>query len=202
MTDDSSINFWTWFFFIFSPFFAIFDDFFKVPKLTMNFQLSHNRSIKEVGEFGQSLIHVWTFLPTLIHEVRASPINPGGHLQVNCPVNPWGIQIALGPQGLGLHGSGLSTHFWFWQMYPVLQSGSTVHSGPHPVMVSGFGTSPAKHRQIGFPSLLAMHIVPGPQGLGSQGSGFKTHLQWSQQFIFYNFSKRSCIIHRPKSPTT
>ena len=117
------------------------------------------------------------FLPTLIHEVRASPINPGGHLQVNCPVNPWGIQIALGPQGLGLHGSGLSTHFWFWQMYPVLQSGSTVHSGPQPVMVSGLGTSPAKHRQIGFPSLLAMHIVPGPQGLGSQGSGFKTHLQ-------------------------
>ena len=120
------------------------------------------------------------FLPTLIHEVRASPMNPGGHLQVNCPVNPWGIQIALGPQGLGLHGSGLSTHFWFWQMYPVLQSGSTVHSGPQPVMVSGLGTSPAKHRQIGFPSLLAMHIVPGPQGLGSQGSGLKTHLQWSQ----------------------
>ena len=160
----------------------------------MNFRLSHNRSIKEVGEFGQSLIHVWTFLPTFIHEVRASPINPGGHLQVNCPVNPWGIQIALGPQGLGLHGSGLSTHFWFWQMYPVLQSGSTVHSGPQPVMVSGLGTSPAKHRQIGFPSLLAMHIVPGPQGLGSQGSGFKTHLQWSQKFNFYNFSKRSCII--------
>ena len=126
------------------------------------------------------LEHTYVYF-TLIQEVLASPMNPGGHLHVNCPVNPWGIQIALGPQGLGLHGSGLSTHFWFWQIYPVLQSGSTVHSGPHPVMVSGLGTSPAKHRQIGFPSLLAIHIVPGPQGLGSQGSGFKTHLKkWLQ----------------------
>ena len=53
----------------------------------------------------------------------------------------------------------------------------TVHSGPHPVIVSGLGTKPFKHLQIGFPSLLAMHMVPGPQGLGSQGSGFKTHLE-------------------------
>ena len=51
------------------------------------------------------------------------------------------------------------------------------HSGPHPVIVSGWGTSFPKHLQIGFPSLLAMHMVPGPQGLGSQGSGFKTHLE-------------------------
>ena len=53
----------------------------------------------------------------------------------------------------------------------------TVHSGPQPVIVSGLGTRPFKHLQIGFPSLLAMHMVPGPQGLGSQGSGFKTHLE-------------------------
>ena len=53
---------------------------------------------------------------TLVHETLASPMNPEGHLHVNCPVRPTGSQIALGPQGLGLQGSGLSTHFWFLQM--------------------------------------------------------------------------------------
>ena len=53
----------------------------------------------------------------------------------------------------------------------------TVHSGPQPVIVSGLGTRPFKHLQIGFPILLVMHMVPGPQGLGSQGSGLNTHLE-------------------------
>ena len=37
-------------------------------------------------------------------------------------------------------------------------------------MVSGLGTSPGRHLQMGLPSLLAVQVVPGPQGLGSQGS--------------------------------
>ena len=36
-------------------------------------------------------------------------------------------------------------------------------------MVSGFGTSPGRHRQMGLPSLLGVQEVPGPQGLGWQG---------------------------------
>ena len=52
----------------------------------------------------------------------------------------------------------------------------TVHSGPHPVIVSGWGTSLPRHLQIGFPNLFAMHMVPGPQGDGLQGSGFSMHL--------------------------
>ena len=53
----------------------------------------------------------------------------------------------------------------------------TVHSGPQPVMVSGLGTNFPKQRQIGFPNLLAIHIVPGPHGDGLQGSGFSMHLK-------------------------
>ena len=39
-----------------------------------------------------------------------------------------------------------------------------------PVMVSGLGTRPGRHLQMGLPSLLAVQVVPGPQGVGSQGS--------------------------------
>ena len=52
----------------------------------------------------------------------------------------------------------------------------TVHSGPHPVIVSGLGTNFPRHLQIGFPNLLAIHMVPGPQGDGLHGSGFSIHL--------------------------
>ena len=62
----------------------------------------------------------------------------------------------------------------------------TVHSGPHPVMVSGFGTSFPRQRQIGFPNLLAMHIVPGPQGDGLHGSGFSMHLK---HYFHHNITK-------------
>lgn len=104
--------------------------------------------------------------------------------QVFDPGGPSGVLIAPAPQGVGLHGSGSSTHFWLSQIYPVLQSGSIVHSGPQPVMVSGLGIKPAKHRQMGFPSWFSTHIVPGPHGLGSQGSGLKTHLsQRKTQFL-------------------
>ena len=34
--------------------------------------------------------------------------------------------------------------------------------------------------QIAFPSGLTVQTAPGPQGLGSQGSGFSTHLWLSQ----------------------
>ncbi len=55
------------------------------------------------------------------------------------------MHVAPGPHGDGLHGSGFSMHRWFWQTYPVLQSGSRTHSGPQPVMVSGLGTRPGSH---------------------------------------------------------
>ena len=58
------------------------------------------------------------------------------------------MQVAPGPQGDGLQGSGLSTQRWFWQTNPVRQSGSTTHSGPQPVMVSGLGTNPGSHLNI------------------------------------------------------
>ena len=58
------------------------------------------------------------------------------------------MQMVPGPQGEGLQGSGFSTHFWFSQTNPVLQSGSRTHSGPHPVMVSGFGIRPGSHLKI------------------------------------------------------
>ena len=45
-------------------------------------------------------------------------------------------------------------------------------------MVSGLGTSPGRHLQMGLPWLLAEQVVPGPQGLGSQGSGLSTQ-RWS-----------------------
>ena len=81
--------------------------------------------------------------------------------------------------------------------FKTLYAKLTVHSGPHPVIVSGLGTRPFKHLQIGFPSLLAMHMVPGPQGLGSQGSGFKTHLEE----VVVKKNKKMClsIIYFPKS---
>ncbi len=58
------------------------------------------------------------------------------------------IQVAPGPHGDGLHGSGFSTQRWFWQTKPVRQSGSWTHSGPQPVMVSGFGTNPGSHLKL------------------------------------------------------
>ena len=45
-----------------------------------------------------------------------------------------------------------------------------------PVIVSGLGTSPGRHLQIGLPSMLAVQVVPGPHGLGLHGSGFSIHL--------------------------
>lgn len=96
-------------------------------------------------------------------------ISPARHLQIGLP-SLLGVQVVPGPQGDGLHGSGFSTHFWSRHTNPYLQSGSTTHSGPQPVMVSGLGISPGKHLQIGFPSLFGVHVVPGPHGDGLQGS--------------------------------
>ena len=39
----------------------------------------------------------------------------------------------------------INTYFWLVQTKPVLQSGSTIHSGLHPVIVSGLGISPGSH---------------------------------------------------------
>jgi hypothetical protein len=44
-----------------------------------------------------------------------------------------------------------------------------VHSGPHPVMVSGLAISPGRQLQMAFPPPLVLHVVPGPQGVGTQG---------------------------------
>jgi len=94
---------------------------------------------------------------------------PGSHLQIGLPTLLT-IQTAPGPQGEGLHGSGFSMQRLFWQTKPERQSGSTTHSGPHPVIVSGLGMSPSWHRQMGLPNGLGEHVVPGPQGEGLQGS--------------------------------
>ena len=96
-------------------------------------------------------------------------MSPSIHLHMGLPC-ALGVQVVPGPQGYGLHGSGFSTHRWLLQTKPYLQSGSIVHSGPHPVIVSGLGMSPALHLQIGLPSLLGVQVVPGPHGLGLQGS--------------------------------
>ena len=56
-----------------------------------------------------------------------------------------------------------------YNMYVYLQSGSRVHSGPHPVMVSGLGISPGWQLQIAFPIELTVQVVPGPHGDGWQG---------------------------------
>ena len=52
--------------------------------------------------------------------------------------------------------------------------------GPQPVMVSGFGTSPGRQLQTGFPSRLSTQVVPGPQGEGLHGSGRGTQAFWMQ----------------------
>lgn len=61
------------------------------------------------------------------------------------------MHSVLGPHGEGWQGSGLGTHLWLWHTLPCWQSGSRVHSGPQPVMVSGLGISPGSHRQMGLP---------------------------------------------------
>ena len=50
-----------------------------------------------------------------------------------------------------------------------LHSGSIVHSGPHPVIVSGLGISPGRQLQMAFPATLMVQAVPWPQGVGTQG---------------------------------
>ena len=63
-------------------------------------------------------------------------------------------------------------------------------------MASGLGIKPAKHRQMGFPMSL-IHMVPGPQGLGSQAFGLKTEKEKKIRFqndfftifIIYNCSR-------------
>lgn len=93
--------------------------------------------------------HSWSYSHSpFLQETNGSPWNPAGHLHV--AVLPVGMHSALGPHGLGLHGSGFSLH---------------------PVMVSGMGTYPAMHLHTGFPSLLTSHLVLGPHGLGKHGSG-------------------------------
>ena len=90
------------------------------------------------------------------------------------------MHSVLGPQGLGSQGSGFSMHLWFWQTNPDWQSGSLTHSGPQPVIVSGLGIRPGSHLQIGLPAKFAVQMAPGPQGLGTQGSGLTTHFWFLQ----------------------
>ena len=90
------------------------------------------------------------------------------YLQIALP-NPFVVQTAPGPHGVGSHGSGFSMHLWFKQTSPYWQSGSLTHSGPHPVMVSGFGIMPGTQLQMALPTLLTVQMVLGPQGEGWQG---------------------------------
>ena len=90
------------------------------------------------------------------------------YLQIALPI-PFVMQTAPGPHGLGSHGSGFSAHRWFKQTSPYWQSGSLTHSGPHPVMVSGFGIMPGTQLQMALPTLLTVQMVLGPQGEGWQG---------------------------------
>ena len=99
-------------------------------------------------------------------------IRPGSHLQMGLAYRLpclGAVHLAPGPQGEGLQGSGSSTHLWFKQTYPLEQSGSLVHSGPHPVMVSGLGIRPGSQLQMALPTLLTVQMAPGPQGVGTQG---------------------------------
>ena len=47
-------------------------------------------------------------------------------------------------------------------------------------MVSGLGIKPGSHLQIGLPLGPTVQMAPGPQGLGSQGSGLGIHFCCSQ----------------------
>ena len=69
------------------------------------------------------------------------------------------MQMVPGPQGDGLQGSGFSTQCWFWQTKPVRQSGSTTHSGPHPVIVSGLGIKPGSHLKFKRIILSNLHVL-------------------------------------------
>ena len=96
-------------------------------------------------------------------------IRPGSQVQMALPAG-FTLHLAPGPQGLGWQGSGLAAHLFALQTKPILQSGSMTHSGLQPVIVSGFGVNPGTHLHSGFPSLLIVQVVPGPQGVGLQGS--------------------------------
>lgn len=96
-------------------------------------------------------------------------MRPGIQVQIGFP-SWFGVHVVPGPHGDGLQGSGFSTHLDSLQINPYLQSGSTTHSGPQPVIVSGLGISPGRQVQMGFPSLFGVHVVPGPHGEGLQGS--------------------------------
>ena len=74
--------------------------------------------------------------------VRPLPTVPAGQLQ-DPPSH-----TAPGPHGLGSHGSGRSTQrrsLLQMKSPRYRQSGSTSHSGPQPVIVSGWGTRPGRH---------------------------------------------------------
>ena len=47
------------------------------------------------------------------------------------------------------------------------------------IVLPGLGTRPGRHLQMGLPWALAVQEVPGPQGLGWQGSGRSTQ-RWSR----------------------
>lgn len=81
----------------------------------------------------------------------------------------------FGPQGRWVTWIRFFSTLVVWQMFPALQSRSTSHSRLHPDIVSGMGYTQVNRRQIGFPLLLSMHFVFGPQGEGLQGSGLSVH---------------------------
>ena len=109
--------------------------------------------------WGSGLAHTgrWGYLTTtiigksfLLWSLNPSSAIRWGHFLFCIP---WKltVQTAPGPQGDGSQGSGFSTHLWLWQMYPCWQSGSMIHSGPQPVMVSGLGMRPGSQVQMALP---------------------------------------------------
>ena len=82
-----------------------------------------------------------TSIPSFDTKKNVTPIRPGPIILSDwtCYFNKDpGSYLLPGPQGEGLQGSGFSTHLWFWQTQPWLQSGSMTHSGLHPINKNHF----------------------------------------------------------------
>ena len=89
----------------------------------------HTRG-RSLGSHGR-MVNITVIMCSSPVMVSGLGTRPGRHLQMGLP-SALGLQEVPGPQGLGSHGSGLSTHRWSLHTRPYSQSGSITHSGPHP----------------------------------------------------------------------
>ena len=128
------------------------------------------------------MILLWISKPFLVKNFEIYHISLK-NLQMAFPLES-SIHCDPGPQGEGLQGSGFSTHLCHAcsQTKPLLQSESLVHSGPHPVIVSGLGINPGWQLHMAFPAALTVQVVPWPQGVGTQGLlgclGYERWTKW------------------------